>query len=547
MEFDAGLPYRLFTANPKVALQQLSDQPLHVVLAIPRRRMDTLPTALRVKGIAGEIEGQFELTQERRGVPTATLLVGVHHLQFQQRADAIPITAEARLHYLGDQGKVDFKMTCADQPTLTGSSEIQAPLKQALRGQLSTLDWQAFTRVDVSHFPLRAVPALAERRVQGSLSGNATLSVAHHAVPEFKGELKFDELKIADVTYKTGHVTVALNDRGFDTSAELRQVDGGYLTLSARTQRTVDALDQHTQRPSKIGAATVDLRAARFRASALQPLLQGTIAEFDGLLDAQVNVDSDLVRNVTTGRINFRQGSLQLERFGEEFHGVEANITLQPGGVILLEGARARGVSGLIEIAGKARMKGLSFAEAHATVRVPKRQPLPVVIEGESMAEAWANLDLDVTQGPNVTQAAVHVRKAGVRIPDKSSHALQELGSSPAIRIGVQRTPKEFVLLPGPPEKNNDANADSNVVNLTVDLHNVEVRRGTTLRTRVDGSLAVQAAQTNNVTGKIQLSKGTLDVEGKRFEIERGVITFVGDPTNPEVVVTAGWTAPEGT
>jgi translocation and assembly module TamB len=84
-------------------------------------------------------------------------------------------------------------------------------------------------------------------------------------------------------------------------------------------------------------------------------------------------------------------------------------------------------------------------------------------------------------------------------------------------------------------------------VRVTLNLNNIEVRRGTALRARLDGQLSVKAAQSNEVTGQIRLSKGSLDVEGKRFEIERGVITFVGDPTNPQVVLTAGWTAPEGT
>jgi len=49
------------------------------------------------------------------------------------------------------------------------------------------------------------------------------------------------------------------------------------------------------------------------------------------------------------------------------------------------------------------------------------------------------------------------------------------------------------------------------------------------------------------VRGTIQLVSGTLEVQGKRFEIERGTVTFVGDPANPEVIVTASWEAPDGT
>ena len=39
-----------------------------------------------------------------------------------------------------------------------------------------------------------------------------------------------------------------------------------------------------------------------------------------------------------------------------------------------------------------------------------------------------------------------------------------------------------------------------------------------------------------------------LDVKGKNFMVENGTVTFVGDdPSNPEIVVKAGWTAPDGT
>jgi translocation and assembly module TamB len=36
-------------------------------------------------------------------------------------------------------------------------------------------------------------------------------------------------------------------------------------------------------------------------------------------------------------------------------------------------------------------------------------------------------------------------------------------------------------------------------------------------------------------------------VQGKSFEIESGTVTFVGDPGNPMIKVTAGWTAGDGT
>ena len=57
-----------------------------------------------------------------------------------------------------------------------------------------------------------------------------------------------------------------------------------------------------------------------------------------------------------------------------------------------------------------------------------------------------------------------------------------------------------------------------------------------------------KVAAATTVRGEIHLKSGKLNVQSKEFEIEKGTISFVGnDPSNPEVTVTAGWTAPDGT
>jgi translocation and assembly module TamB len=46
----------------------------------------------------------------------------------------------------------------------------------------------------------------------------------------------------------------------------------------------------------------------------------------------------------------------------------------------------------------------------------------------------------------------------------------------------------------------------------------------------------------------VRLARGSLAVQGKKFEIQKGTVTFVeDDPSNPQVVLTAVWPAPDGT
>jgi translocation and assembly module TamB len=48
------------------------------------------------------------------------------------------------------------------------------------------------------------------------------------------------------------------------------------------------------------------------------------------------------------------------------------------------------------------------------------------------------------------------------------------------------------------------------------------------------------------VTGQVLIPRGTIDIQGKRFTIERGEATFTGDPSNPTIFLSATWDAPDG-
>jgi translocation and assembly module TamB len=64
------------------------------------------------------------------------------------------------------------------------------------------------------------------------------------------------------------------------------------------------------------------------------------------------------------------------------------------------------------------------------------------------------------------------------------------------------------------------------------------------VQARLSGQLAVSEGE---VTGRIEIAGGKLDVQGKRFEIENGIVTFDGDDTaNPTIAATARWDSPTG-
>ncbi len=209
-------------------------------------------------------------------------------------------------------------------------------------------------------------------------------------------------------------------------------------------------------------------------------------------------------------------------------------------------------MSGRIEAAASARIAGLAFAGGRATVQVPKKYPIPVVFDGVQVGTMDGHFDIaaDEAADRKSFDVTVGVPSLHVQLPVSRTHDVQALGDLEGVTTGVLRGPDDFLEVPldatfagagaGPPPK---------PIKIAIRLgHDVEVSRGDDLDVRLEGQPTITIAEDVRVTGQIRLLRGTIDIYGKPFEIEKGAVTFVGDdPSNPQVVLTAGWTAVDGT
>jgi translocation and assembly module TamB len=245
------------------------------------------------------------------------------------------------------------------------------------------------------------------------------------------------------------------------------------------------------------------------------------------------------------GSLRLTDGTIEIPSLGEEFGAIAANVKLD-GENVTIDEFRAEGTTGKVTGGASLHVSGYTIDRATVNVKVPKSDPLPVAREGETLADVWGTFGATLTRRDgSAPEIRLDVSKAGVRLPELSSHSLQSLEPADRVRIGVMKREGLLEVVggssPAPPEANEEG------MTVKIFAKDVEVRRGTDLRVRLDGEPVVKTGRDEGVYGSITLKSGQLYVQGKKFEIEKGVVTFHGEADNPDVVVTAAYAAPEDT
>ena len=129
---------------------------------------------------------------------------------------------------------------------------------------------------------------------------------------------------------------------------------------------------------------------------------------------------------------------------------------------------------------------------------------------------------------------------------------MQELTDDPTITPGTYLSSSRFVTLPLPPYDDAEQAPTTDeppLIRFEMELGDVWVEREPTLELKLLGSLRVDLQQTLTVQGQLRVARGDINIQGRVFEIERGVVTFLEErePANPTLLVTGVYTAPEGT
>lgn len=529
----------------------LEEAPMNVRVTVPTRAVAELPQIAGIRGARGnfdvDVVGSGSLMEPR--IRALARSRGVHTIAMPPDIDA---DTDLVLDYDGKTAKVAATVSSHGRELATADARIDARMGDLIDAR-TALPWTASAKAKLASFPLETIPQLADRRIRGRASGELSLD-GLHADARARGRIDLDGFAIGDVEYERASLSADTTNGRLTARARLDQKDG---FADAKADAGVEwgaAITPKLDREQPIHAS---LDASAFRAAVLEPIVEDWVPAIDGRIDAnaRVHLVPGNPQAEVEGKVALRDGTLQVAALGEELRGVRATAALAPDGTVRITDVAARGTQGAVYGDGVVKLDGLRVADATVNLRIPDRRPLSVAVEGRPIGEVSGAMRINASQTPDTrgTHVVVEISKLDVTLPQTSKRGLQSLTQRKNVRVGVYRDPHKFVMLPLEAKDlqrtKSEVKSEESRVEIDVRLGRIRLARANRLRAELSGNpkVTIENGQTT-LTGSIDLPRGWIDVQGKKFEIEKGTITFNGeDPPDPTVVATAGWTAQDGT
>ena len=540
----ATVPYANLLANPAQSLQTLEAVQFNARINVPKRSLSTLPPMIAIDGGRGELEGVVTVAGSAL-MPIIDADVKLTQARARSVGFQLPADLDVTAHYDGSHLDANLKGSVRNDPVVDATLSVNIKAADLLAGNTSV--WTGSSHARLKRFPIESLAALSEHQISGVASGEASVDDLHKDA-KAKLDLTLNDLKVGDVTYVLGKLGGTLTDGAMNADLRFDQVDG--------------FIDAHAHAGAKWGTAilpTLDptkdldcrLRANRFRAAMLLPYVDNVFTELDARMDADVTAQLDPRTRTAriNGTIDMTEGRFELASIGGEFHDASMKVTFTPDGIVRVENVKASGMSGQLEAAATIRLNNLVPVAASANIEIPSANPLLLTVEGSQVGTLVGKMSItaQLSADRNKITANVDVPSLHVELPLTSSQDVQALGDIDGVRIGTNG-PRGFV-----PERLDAAKVElaapsNKSLEVAITLgKDVEVKKGATLKVALDGKPTITVTDVVRAGGRIRLARGTIDVQGKSFEVENGTVTFVGDPTNPQVVVTASNTAADGT
>jgi translocation and assembly module TamB len=539
------LPIAAILRHPGRLARLVRDAPIDARIVVPRRSLDALPAALGEPPVTGAVELAAEVRGTARAPKIQLVAKGTDLLPRAAAACLTRLDVETKLDYDGEKAVARITAAHGGHEILAADAAVKVSAAQALAGR--AVAWEASGNVALARFPLDVAGALLSEPIAGEVSGRIGIADLHRAA-SLDADLDLRGVTLSRTTLPRGKVRVTMKGGALAASARLDQADG---FAEARATGAIAWGEQFAPSLDLARPVDITLRAKNFRADAAKPFVQGTVSELDGRIDtdAKIHVEPGGEDGRMDGAVVLRDGVIEVPQIGERFHAVRGSAVIRPWGTVRIDGVSAEAPTGRLTASAQAVMRGLRLDRAIAKVSIRRGESIPIAVEGVPFGRAYGDVTACAQMSPDGRRLDldVDVPSLHVDLPRATAHAVQRLEPDETIRIGV-RAGGAFVPIPlGPPEA--PRSPSDLAVHATVTLgDDVEVKRDPTIDIFAEGRTRIDVTDRAHVSGEIRLVRGKLELQGKQFTVDHGVVSFVGDePSDPEIVATAFWDGPDGT
>jgi translocation and assembly module TamB len=535
--------------------EALLDAPVRAHFDVPTRRIGDVPTLLQSVPVRGELGLLVDVAGSARH-PHVDALVHGRDLTDADDPSPVPISFDVAAFYDGRLARARVVARHGGAQVMDVVGDLRLGVSDLLAG---TPRWEAGVNARLAKFPIGAVTGffLAENRLDGDLSGEIALGDLHKD-GRLRVDLDLARLELEGMSLGETRATATLADGSLDARASVRQPDGSAdvrlasgLTWGSQLVPSVDAA-----KPMEVG-----LQAKNFRIAMLAPALRSALSELDGRLNATttLRVKPGLKDGVMDGAISLDGGLFETPAIGEELHDVRARVYMKPWGVWNVQELSASGTSGRLTASAMAHVQGLRFQSGEAHLRIAQGEKMPLAVQGMELGTVWGRVDAKgmAAPGGNGATIDVDVPDFHVMLPQSIAHGVQSTDPDPTVKVGAIEPGGVVAILPvngalgapSPPPPPSPAPAEPSVLEVRTHLGpDLEVRRDTTIRAYVTGGPTIVIGTGTKISGSLDVPRGYLELQGKRFTIEKAKVSFTGEPPdNPVVVAEAMYEATDGT
>lgn len=412
---------------------------------------------------------------------------------------------------------------------------------------------------------------LAERDVAGHVHGTFRAQ-GLGAKPVIETDLETKDLVLgAGEPPLVGRVRSRVVDRLAAASVQFAPVEAAAGSFTVAAQADVSWWRDLVPVPDLEGRGSVTLISSAFGVGALRPIVSPWIANLGGALEGTATAQWDRLEQrdaaSITGRLTVRDAVVNVPQLGRELRADEVRISGTDGRHVEIDVPRppvdpkatpprtAADVAKAVTAHATVDLGGLSLRGGHASVDLPA--DVPITFEGVPLGEARGRVDVDLRSGDRELGFDVKIPSLHVELPQAPRLGVQALDDDPDITISSAPHAKTE-------RARTTTTARPLVVTVSADEIHVEGEApgggkglDLVLKTRKDPTATADGRASSTptfrfedklvVSGDIEAVRGKVDVYGKLFELDEGLVRLrPEDPSNPYVNLVAHWDAPDG-